>query len=517
VSQEARAAYERGAVVVPLMRTGGASNGEFNFPLGALERSDFATTQQWLLLKDKDAAVDASAGVVADIVAACAAGKEVTSSQSWAKEQAEAEARRLRCELGYDSRIVCILGGQKYLGDSSEALVEALAQKLGSSTDPKMKFVTGGMPGVQKTFAEHCSDGSRVWNLLPRGESSGYGRGTDINAGKDLEERKVIFGLLGDIYITVEGGPGVSQEARAAYERGAAVVPLMRTGGASSGQFDFPPGATVQLDFASKQQWSLLQDKGASVHKSAEAAASIVMKCPAKTTTAMEAQRLRSELGHDARIVCILGGTAFQGDDSKALVEAIASQFGSLTDSKLKFVTGGMSGVQETFATSFGDGVWNLLPVGQSSGYGRGTDIHAGKDLEERKVIFGLLGDIYITVEGGPGVSQEARAAYERGAAVVPLMRTGGASSGQFDFPPGALERPFFATTEEWLLLKDKDAQVDKTAEAVVDIVTAWAGERFYAAVAAPPAVVAMNAPEEAPAASSSSTNPLGQRLLGSA
>jgi len=134
-----------------------------------------------------------------------------------------------------------------------------------------------------------------------------------------------------------------------------------------------------------------------------------------------------------------------------------------------------MAGVQETFAKHCGDGtrVWNLLPVGQSSGYGYGTDLNAGADLAERKSIFGMIGDIYITVEGGPGVSQEARTAHARGAAVVPMMRTGGASNGMFDFPKGALQKPLFSTKEQWGLLKNEDATVDDSAAALVAIVEA--------------------------------------------
>ncbi len=47
-------------------------------------------------------------------------------------------------------------------------------------------FITGGMAGVQETFAKHCKPGSRVYNMLPQGESSGYGVGTDITAGAGL-------------------------------------------------------------------------------------------------------------------------------------------------------------------------------------------------------------------------------------------------------------------------------------------------------------------------------------------
>jgi len=200
-------------------------------------------------------------------------------STETAAAAAAAAAHRLRKEFGQAACIICVLGGTEFHAADSEALVKAIAPELDAAMGPKAKFVTGGMVGVQQTFAEHCGDGSRVWNLLPVGQSSSYARGTDINAGADLEERKAIFAEIGDIYITVEGGPGVSQEARVAHTRGAAVVPLRRTGGASDGMFGFPPGALQEPPFATEGQWSLLASKTASVDESAAALVAIVQAC----------------------------------------------------------------------------------------------------------------------------------------------------------------------------------------------------------------------------------------------
>jgi len=198
-----------------------------------------------------------------------------------------------------------------------------------------------------------------------------------------------------------------------------------------------------------------------------------------KETLAEAANRIRKEFGQRC-CVCVLGGTAFHGKDSEALVHAIASALCDALGPQAAFVTGGMAGVQEAFAKHCGDGscVWNLLPEGQASGYGVGCDIHAGKDLEERKAIFGQLGDVYITVEGGPGVSQEASAAYARGATIVPLRRTGGASAGAMGFPAAALERPACATEAQWALLGASDALVADTAAAVAAIVQQAAARR---------------------------------------
>lgn len=190
-------------------------------------------------------------------------------------------------------------------------------------------------------------------------------------------------------------------------------------------------------------------------------------------TSAEKAAKVKGELGKGL-CICILGGTKFNEADSEGLVKALAKGLVEGLEAKeAYFVTGGMAGVQECFAKHCGDGsrVTHLLPEGQESGFGVGKDVHAGADLEERIAIFGQLGDLYITVEGGPGVSQEARAAHQRGAIVLPLIRTGGASGGMFEFPAPALEKPNSVAEEQWELLKNKEASIEDTAGAMVGMV----------------------------------------------
>jgi len=157
---------------------------------------------------------------------------------------------------------VCILGGQKFNDEFSQPLVEALAQECSAQLASRVVVLTGGMPGVQLTFANGCSNGPPVVNMLPKGQASNFDVGVDFAEFADLKERIEVFGQIGDIYISVEGGPGVSKEANAAFERGAIVLPMISTGGASGGLFDFPAAALQQPSFASAEDWDLLSSKG---------------------------------------------------------------------------------------------------------------------------------------------------------------------------------------------------------------------------------------------------------------
>jgi len=128
------------------------------------------------------------------------------------------------------------------------------------------------------------------------------------------------------------------------------------------------------------------------------------------------------------------------------------------------------------FAENCGDGshVWNLVPLGYTSGYAISRDIRAGKDAGARSTIFWAIADAYVIVEGGLGVAQGAREARARGSALIPLMRTRGASSGMFGFPSEALEAPSFATEKQWQLLRLRSIPVGETAIATADILASF-------------------------------------------
>eukprot|EP00439_Symbiodinium_sp_Y106_P046416 s2187_g5.t3 len=69
-------------------------------------------------------------------------------------------------------------------------------------------------------------------------------------------------------------------------------------------------------------------------------------------------------------------------------------------------------------------------------------------------------GDVYIFVEGGEDEAWIARKAAERGADLVPIKRSGGASTGLHNFPEEALQRPPFVGEACWALLADSTAPI---------------------------------------------------------
>lgn len=134
------------------------------------------------------------------------------------------------------------------------------------------------MAGVQKVFAENSCDGSIVCNLVPEGCQSSFSKGLDVTAGHDQQEKRKILGLVGTVYITIEGGPGVAEEAKAAFDNSALVLPIQRSGGASSGMFSYPPSALSKPWCATEDEWRLLADKKASIENTALACLSITQK-----------------------------------------------------------------------------------------------------------------------------------------------------------------------------------------------------------------------------------------------
>jgi len=174
--------------------------------------------------------------------------------------------------------------------------------------------------------------------------------------------------------------------------------------------------------------------------------------------------------------VCVIGSRRFHNPGNEQLMKVLAHSCAVNLAGRIVVLTNGMEGVQETFAKALGgefasSALVNLVPASESSGYGIGIDIAAGANIEECMAIFYEVGDIYITCEGGPGMAKEASAALHHGAIVLPLMSTGGASAGMFDFPAGALERPDFTTDEMWSLLKDGDATPEVVSTALIGMI----------------------------------------------
>lgn len=204
-----------------------------------------------------------------------------------AKKVQEPEQAQMRAEEVFDAVaavrkvigapiIVCVLGGVTFQHGESEDLVKAFAKEFAKRVPKEAAFVTAGLPGIQETFAKNCGDGARLWNLVPSGCCSAYGSGTDVMVGASLVECRALFRELGDIYVTVEGGQGVALDAQIAYDKGAVVLPLSRTGGASSGDFNFPSHPLNKPPYIAIETWEAMSQRQASVSDAALAVTTAV-------------------------------------------------------------------------------------------------------------------------------------------------------------------------------------------------------------------------------------------------
>mmetsp|Transcript_118874 Transcript_118874/g.343816 ORF Transcript_118874/g.343816 Transcript_118874/m.343816 type:complete len:585 (-) Transcript_118874:117-1871(-) len=183
---------------------------------------------------------------------------------------------KLAAEMGPAPK-VCIVGSTAFQSEGSEDLFRRLALALAQRVGKRAVFITGGLSGASATFAQHFGSGAPMFHLMPWGERSGFQHGVDRQMCKDQPQKREVVGRLADIYISIEGGPGVGEEILLAHRGGARVVPLARTGGASSGMFTFPQEALRVPPHIPEDLWALLSDEGADIQQSAEAAAQIVM------------------------------------------------------------------------------------------------------------------------------------------------------------------------------------------------------------------------------------------------
>lgn len=191
-------------------------------------------------------------------------------------EETQSVVARLKKQLSWAKCRIGVLGSFTFNHPDTEPLMRLVAKQLDERLGNQVCFVTGGVPGAQEAFARGAGNGSRVFNLVPFGEKSCHGIGTDIPVGASLDHRIEVTKFVADLYICAEGGPNVALEARHAVSRGCMVLPLGRLGGASSGMFNFPPEAMKPPTFASDREWALLTNTEASLEQTAGAVVSII-------------------------------------------------------------------------------------------------------------------------------------------------------------------------------------------------------------------------------------------------
>eukprot|EP00933_Yihiella_yeosuensis_P035870 TRINITY_DN29508_c3_g1_i1.p1 TRINITY_DN29508_c3_g1~~TRINITY_DN29508_c3_g1_i1.p1 ORF type:complete len:463 (+),score=112.64 TRINITY_DN29508_c3_g1_i1:3-1391(+) len=199
------------------------------------------------------------------------------------KDDPQTIINSLQAALG-DAPTVRILGSSTFQGEESEELTKLIAEQFAKVLSPKTVFITSGRTGVEQGFVHHLQESTkelgsnlRVLNLICQGETSSIKLGKAMQVGSaTAAERRQILSQIADVYVTIEGGPGTSEEIRLANARGAAVVALQRSGGASAGLFGVPQDVLEQPVGANPDAWRLLADDAAELKASAEAAAQCV-------------------------------------------------------------------------------------------------------------------------------------------------------------------------------------------------------------------------------------------------
>jgi hypothetical protein len=160
----------------------------------------------------------------------------------------------------------------------------------------------------------------------------------------------------------------------------------------------------------------------------------------------------------------IIGSTSFWHADSEATCGQVGRLLAALPD--LVLLTGGVEGIGEATGRSFFQArlqagaeprVYHVLPHGERA-WDYGVTLFAGSDMAERREILARLAGVYLAIEGGPGTVHEAAVASARGAAVIPVGRSGGHAAVQYGqgLRPAAVDRRTWAVVGPGLRRRSK-------------------------------------------------------------
>lgn len=236
-------------------------------------------------------------------------------------------ALELRKRMG-PGLVVCVLGSTTLLGGKCEQIVRGMAEELSNVYGGTIHFVTSGLTGVQQVFAESCGSKSKLWNLVPKGQRSAFEVGETLEAGTSADERRETSAYLSDMYIVFEGGPEEALEVRTAHARGARIVPIIRTGGASAGGFGFPLSALERPAGITEETWAHLANKEATIAETVNAACVVVKRLlqAAQATSSFSPPLIpaaRVLTNHEATTLRLAGGSSPK-DDLAALARNLA-------------------------------------------------------------------------------------------------------------------------------------------------------------------------------------------------
>ncbi len=182
-----------------------------------------------------------------------------------------------------------------------------------------------------------------------------------------------------------------------------------------------------------------------------------------------EALRVGSFLPHGPRVV-VIGSTSFWHEESECTCVRVGQLLAQ--DSRLVLITGGVEGVGEAVGRAFFQAryavdqsplVYHFLPEGEGA-WDYGETLFAGSDMPERREILARLSEVFLAVEGGPGTVHEAQIAIARGAAVIPVGRSGGHSARLF----AEMNCPTVLDDRTWAVLGCPTSTPEETAEAAV-------------------------------------------------
>lgn len=231
-------------------------------------------------------------------------------------------------------------------------------------------------------------------------------------------------------------------------------------------------------------------------------AAALSPRSPPSVRSPFDEQAVASAIANHLPLgprVCLLGGAGERDPDADYCAGALASLASAALAGRVVVLTGGMAGAQEVFARGLGDdfpGLVHLLPAGEASSYGigvaqatgkgAGVDLPCGGTPAECSAVLGQLGDVYLVLGAGRSAAAEARAAFSRGALVLPLFSPGGTSAAAMpDFPPGVFQRPERVPEILWQRLQARESP-ESAASALVAIISSHLAMPAPDAVAAP-------------------------------
>lgn len=195
---------------------------------------------------------------------------------------------------------LAILGGESPPLSQTTSFLKRLGAQVRADISHSVVIVTASMQGIEHAFIRCCGSDVEHRHLVLKDDVVQFTEGKGAKAGECNQQLRGALLHVADIFIVVEADEESAEDAEAALQRGAKVIPVTKYGGA----IGLSPQALRKPEWASAEDWEHMSD-GLDPSATADSVLQLIQQIrryhPRRSTFALSKTPFDIEVNHPRR------------------------------------------------------------------------------------------------------------------------------------------------------------------------------------------------------------------------